>query len=371
MFFMLVSSTSFAEKPASTPAVTFGYFINSRPEIAHNPDFDFNTKDSTWAYRQNLRLISTGTWDGFVVRASFQDARVWGAESSPTFSSDTLVGMHEGYFQIGTADNTSLWLRVGRQAYNFGAGNILGGARWNPYGIAHDGFRIHNEYKQFSWDLLGIQQTNSTQFETTCEDDTNTTDVDECEGFASKSVRSAGDQLWILTGVADVNKSLKIQPYVLYLSQNATIDAPDRNRQIYSPGLLITGKLSPSVKYLAEGTYQLGQATDDVDPQRLESSGEARWSSGPTGLRFHYENNSGDGDSTDSVNNDFVPFYPNNHAFRGLADKIGGINSQDLLLEARYAVNDVFKSKLHCIILPSAIQKDTGIKTMERTAVLL
>ncbi|MBM76384.1 MAG: hypothetical protein CMK59_13345 [Proteobacteria bacterium] len=345
MFFLLLSNLSWASEQNDNSAVSFGYFINSRPTVAHNPDFNFDTKDSTWAYNQNIRLISTGTWDGFVVRASFQEARTWGSSPTPPFSADAIAGMHEGYLQVGTPDNSSLWLRVGRQAFNFGAGNILGGARWNFYGIAHDGFRIHNEYNQFSWDLLGIQQSGSSIFETSCQDDIETPDVDECETFSPETVRSAGDQLWIFTAKATVNKSLTVQPYVLFLSQNETVDDPDRNRQIYSPGLLLTGKLSSSIKYLVEGTYQTGQVNDDVDHSAWKAVLDLNWSSGPTGLRFHYENNSGDGNSNDSVNNDFVPFYPNNHAYRGLSDKVGGINSQDLLLEFRYAINDTFQVK--------------------------
>ena len=53
-----------------------------------------------------------------VVRASFQDVRTWGTETVQPASVDLLVGLHEGYFQLGTQDNSQFWVRVGRQAYN-------------------------------------------------------------------------------------------------------------------------------------------------------------------------------------------------------------------------------------------------------------
>jgi hypothetical protein len=342
-FFLLTSLALGAETPDSP--ISFGYRINARPEIWHNSDFDFETEDTTWLYRQNIRLISTARWDGMVVKASFQDVRVWGTEQSPPASADSLAGLHEGYFQVGTKDNKSLWLRVGRQAFNFGKGNLLSAANWNAYGLAHDGFRIHNEIDGFEWDLLGIQQTQSGILGTTCTDDPGTAD-DECVDFVSESVRTAGDQLWVLTGKASINEQLQIEPYLLALLENENADNLERKRHIYSPGLLLSGAVSPSLRYAVEGTYQKGQAAEDIDHEAWKAVVQIDWSEGPAGTRIRYEENSGDGDPADSVDNNIEPFYPANHGFRGWSDKVGGINSRTLSLEGRYSASDHITLKI-------------------------
>jgi hypothetical protein len=121
--------------------------------------------------------------------------------------------------------------------------------------------------------------------------------------------------------------------------------SPDRERRIYSPGLLLFGSLSDSLQFLLEGVYQVGQASEDIDHQAWKGVVEFDFSTGPFGVKLHFEENSGDGDSTDSVDNNFDAFYPNNHGYRGWADKIGGVNSQDTFLELRYRLSDQFKIK--------------------------
>ena len=94
-----------------------------------------------------------------------------------------------------------------------------------------------------------------------------------------------------------------------------------------------------------EGVYQFGQAAADIDHQAWKGVVEFDFATGPLGIKLHFEENSGDGDATDDVDNNFEAFFPNNHGYRGWADKIGGINSQDTFLELRYRLSDQFKLK--------------------------
>ena len=88
MLFSLFS-IAFAEPQVSNPleGIDMGYSIKVLPIIRFNADFDSATEDTTWKTMQTMRLITQKSWEGMVIRASFQDARIWGLESSPVVAS--------------------------------------------------------------------------------------------------------------------------------------------------------------------------------------------------------------------------------------------------------------------------------------------
>ena len=93
-------------------------------------------------------------------------------------SSDPSAGLHEGYFQFGTADNKTLWARVGRQEYDHNQGRFFWRAGWAIPGRAFDAIRIHNESGNLSGDLVGMVWKNAENHsETECIDDDNSETV--------------------------------------------------------------------------------------------------------------------------------------------------------------------------------------------------
>ena len=98
--------------------------------------------------------------------------------------------------------------------------------------------------------------------------------------------------------------------------------------------------------------YQFGQSTEDIEHQAWKGVVEFDFATGPLGIKLHFEENSGDGDATDDVDNNFEAFFPNNHGYRGWADKIGGINSQDTFWSCDIDSMINSNSRLKHIILP-------------------
>ncbi len=332
-FLMLLLSIAFAKE---TSPVSVGYRVNARPVIVHNPDFDSQTNDNTWFYLQNVRLITTGKWDGVKIRASVQDSRIWGEESSSILSQDSLIALHEGYFQLNTKNNDH-WVRVGRQAYSFGKGTVLSKANWNLYGLAYDGIRLHTSFNNMTWDFVASQQGKARTMESIC--------IENCDSFVAEEERTVGDHLLVLTNKTVVSPSVVVQPYMVMLFENASETDLERSRHIYSPGLLFSGTAG-SLDYFVEGLYQFGQESEEVDHRAWKAVADATWKKEQFGLGFRYEENSGDGDATDQVNNNLEPFFPPNHGHRGWADKVGSINSRDLAIRVSYQLTEQFKLKV-------------------------
>ena len=173
-----------------------------------------------------------------VACASFQDVRT-GVETVQPASADLLVGLHEGYFQLGTQDNSQFWVRVGRQAYNFGKANILGPANWNIYGLAHDGIRVHYQQDTFSLDILAVQQSNFRRFDSVCS-------LDDCTDFESETITTNGDHSFYMEKV--ISPKISSAPFTL-IRMNQQKKVRIENVKC-DPGLLFFGNLSESFQFL-------------------------------------------------------------------------------------------------------------------------
>lgn len=317
-----------------------GYRIALRPELYANPDHNPATEnDSLFQTYQSVRLIVDSTWTNVKMRAAFQDVRLWGTEQTQAVSRDALAGLFEGYFELG---NDELFLRAGRQMVSMHSEFLFAKANWNPYGRAFDGVTLHAQKgKKLSANARLLVWNTGSTFQSSCEDDPETIDLDECEGFEPESLNSYGDFVTIIDGEVKVNDAFVAQPFIIILDQNRTASEIERDRMVYSPGLRLIGSPTKEFSYELQGIFQTGRASTDVTHEAWSVAAQTDYKTEKWGTFARYENNSGDGDATDDVDNNFEAFLGARHKFRGWADRIGGVNSQIITLGTNYRPIDL------------------------------
>ena len=316
----------------AAPETPYAFSLEAKliPLFRSNPDFNAQTNDSTWFTQQNIRLVAKGEWKGILVKGSFQDARLWGEESSPVTSSSLRTSLHEGYIQMGSQDNRSLYVRAGRQEYTMYDGMMMFHRGWNLFNIAFHGIRAHYEQTFASVDAAVLTLNGAQQFTTTCDG----TDPD----CTTQDINSMGDVMFVAHSDVNLSRKLHLQPYYLGMHQGPTASEPSRARDIFSPGLRLEGKLTSSLSYVLDHTQQFGtDGNNNHRAWRAQATVDYKWSN--YSLKLHYEERSGDGDSTDDAINDFEPFFGAGHRFRGFGDYIGFANVRDWSTRAKADFN--------------------------------
>lgn len=347
MLFALLSFSSvlWADEPQIQPS--FRFLI--RPEIRSNPDFNDETEDDTiFNVAQGIRVGTTATFSNAVLHASLQDVRNWGTEISHSVSADALAGLHEGYFQIGNPKNAkgevkseNFWVRVGRQEYALNQGRFFWSASWNPYGRAFDAIRIHGKKGKITGNALMMIW-----------------EAPEIITDGNNTINSKGQMAWVISGKFKVNEAFTGSPYLILLRQDATLDDLERDRTVVSPGVLLSGEPVKGFTYEAEGVFQRGQASEDIDHSAWMTAVKAGLEKDSFVVRGGLEVNSGDGDPTDDEDNDFEDFLGARHKYRGAADWVGGKNSMDITLGA--GVKTTFKVNFFADYHLFRLQNPTG-----------
>lgn len=331
LLFTLISGSASAVEPETT----IGYRVTIRPELYSNPDFNNDTEsDSVFQVNQGVRLSAESQWDSVGIHASFQDVRIWGSEAVQSASKDALAGLYEGYFDLGSDKQ---YLRLGRQQVILHDEFLFAAANWNPYGRAFDAMTFHTQRgKKLSANIRAMIWNNGGVYASQCEDNLDTLDLDECEGFVPETENSYGDFVYLMDAEARVNDAVIAQPFLVVLDQNKTQDDLERDRLIISPGLRLTGSPTDGLNYTVQGIYQLGHASEEIDHAAWSASADLKYGTEKWGIASRYENNSGDGDAADGEDNDFEAFLGARHKFRGFGDVLGGVNSQDMSLGANF-----------------------------------
>ena len=85
----------------------------------------------------------------------------------------------------------------------------------------------------FSLDILGVQQSNFRRFDSVCS-------LDDCTDFESETITTNGDQLYFIHGKGNIAKDIQVQPFTLIRIQNPTEANQNRERRVYSPGVLFS-----------------------------------------------------------------------------------------------------------------------------------
>lgn len=317
---------------AQEPEIVTNVKVEVRPQFWSNPDFDSNTDDQIWSVKQSSRIAVTANAGKVELHTSVQDYRIWGGEDSPFFNKDSLITMHEGYAQFALLENS--WFKIGRQEYELNDGRILWTAPWTLFDRSYDGARFYSKGDKWEYNLFAGISRSAENFSTTCDDS-----LTDCADFVSEDHSSQGDYFLSSTLKLKLNDAFQVNPYVLAVIQDASAAMPEQNSQVYSVGAFAKGKPTGEISYSAEGIYQFGQESTDVEQSAWLVAADLGYHQKGRGASVFYEESSGDGDATDTVNNDFDAFQGARHKFRGFADVIGTSNVRDYGVKTKFKLN--------------------------------
>lgn len=336
--FLLFLSSAFAENDPqkSQQSLDFGYRINLIPMFKSNPDFNAETsQDNLLTIKQGVQFNIHGKWDGLQIKSSFQDVRLWGTESSPVFTRDSYVALHEGYAQI---DGQNSWLRLGRQEYVLNDGLILSAKPWSVNRIAFNGARFQQRGERLLLEGGVFTLKNFAYYASTCTDDPATAE-NECETFAPEYTNSLGDYFVVLNSEINVNPKLQIKPYLLILRQGAIETDQTRDRTVYSPFLRVQTKTENGVNFNIDAAYQFGQAAEGISHSAWMAKAFLQYKFDIYQASLVYDERSGDGDASDDTVGDFEGFFGMGHRYRGIGDFVGFSNIRDISAAFRASPN--------------------------------
>ena len=99
-----------------------------------------------WLVAQRTRLTFDYATEKFIIKATVQDARIWGEDK---WKADNMgIGLYEGYGIYNF--NEALSLQVGRQEIAYDDARLFTNGDWRTYGETHDAARLMYKNKGFT-----------------------------------------------------------------------------------------------------------------------------------------------------------------------------------------------------------------------------
>jgi len=331
MFILVNPADANDEKEPSTSEIEtkIGAQIVLRPEFLFNPSSATPAEGAQGVVRQGVRLSAALKRGPLSVLAQFQDVRNWGTETSG-LSIDPLAGLHQGYVQYETGSKKEKWfqLRIGRQEIRVANGRFIAESPWQPAGRAYDGLRAKMRNGDTEAELFVAMTKTPNRFSVEVDDTTT-------------SVSSPGDWLTILNLGQYFGQTTELRGGMITLHQRQTEDKPTFGRDVIAPYLHLNTEPIEGLSLKVDTMVQAGSLNDRQ---------HFAWMAG-TRLKYTvkkmemkpsvvlmYEQSSGEpcsGEYMSGANcsgdksQAFFPFYGRNHYFRGIADRVGGINVRD------------------------------------------
>jgi hypothetical protein len=321
------------EEEMARKKITFSGQVRIRPELRMNQRYFNNLLDQDRNFGASHRArvgIDVAPLSFLRGRLTLQDARTWGSQTMFLQRSDlgqtsldgttlrpedrnpdSALRVHEAFLDLEIADDI-VALKIGRQAWNFGAGRIIGNNDWEQGARSFDGLDLTIKYKNYiRADLL----------------------------FAWIDERAVDNGDDVLFGGAYLSvpyfDGLPIDAYFLYLSD----PRENAKRNIGTIGLRVGGKL-PAHKNLffdLEGALQFGTVTEQraTDNNTVDNSQYAILMHADLGyelsvktspaIALFFDMASGDGNTSpaDPTNDQavsWIPLFPTQHGFFGRMD---------------------------------------------------
>jgi hypothetical protein len=332
---ILVSLTTATASP-TTPEkkeavkVDIGARIVLRPEVLVNPTSATPINGAQGVVKQGVRLSASLKRGPLKILGEFQDVRNWGSESS-SLSIDPLAGLHQGYveYEKGTKENTWFRFRAGRQEIRVGNGRFLAESPWQPAGRAYDGLRAQVKQGNTEADIF-VAMTKAPNRFSVDEDGTQTT------------VSTPGDWMTVLNVAQHFGKKMTLRGGLLSLHQTKTEEKPTFNRDVVAPFMNLFVEPVSGLSFDMDTMVQAG-SFNDREHLAWMVGGRLKYTMKQMGakpnLSVMYEQSSGEscegeftsgGSCVGSKSESFFPFFGRNHYFRGIADRVGGINVRDI-----------------------------------------
>ncbi len=224
----------------------------------------------------------------------FQDARIFGEESSTMEGSADNLDIHQAYFKVNKLFGLPLTLKLGRMELSYGSQRLLGAVNWHNIGRSFDGVLLTFKSKKLSVDFFRMQ-------------------VDE-----NLRTGNVGDECF-LGAYADLKLSPKYttQAFILW-QKGASSDSLSRfTAGFYAKGTL--GKFRHQLEFAYQGGKLLG-----MDVAALMGAFNVNFTLSKKGMAPDFalgvDYMSGDGDSLDGNFKVFDTLYATNHKFYGFMD---------------------------------------------------
>lgn len=245
-----------------------------------------------------------------------QDARTFGAEGTTvgfanTYGENSILDIHQGYFDVRNLFDLPLTVRVGRQEIVWGDHRVIGNFVWSNVGRTFDGGR-------FMWDTDSIH---AEAFAVTVDED-GFLAVDGDDN-SDESIYAAliGFKKLIPNGLLElmyIQKNDQDDTSSHYAATGYTAQASGDPLVIHDFGIRIDGKLPnfDAVDYTVEAHGQVGDY-GDMNQQAWAFAGRAGYTFKEVAWKprigFEYAYASGDDDTDDNDHETFDNLYPTNH----------------------------------------------------------
>lgn len=332
LFILLNPAMANDEKVKSSPEIEteVGAQIVLRPEFLFNPTSSAPATGAQGVVRQGVRLSAALKRGPLSVLGQIQDVRNWGTESSG-LSIDPLAGLHQGFVQYEIGKKKDRWFRfrAGRQEIRVAQGRFIAEAPWQPAGRAYDGLRAQMRNGNTEAEVFVAMTKTPKRF--SIEEDGTTT-----------SISSAGDWLTILNMGQHFGTTAVLRGGMISLHQRETEEKPTFGRDILAPFLHFSGELAEGLSLEVDSMAQVGSFNERQHFAWM-AGGKLKYTMKDMEMNpsatLMYEQSSGEPCSGDYMSGAtctadksqaFFPFYGRNHYFRGIADRVGGINVRDL-----------------------------------------
>lgn len=222
-----------------------------------------------------------------------QDVRAWGEETHTLndFRADNF-DLHQGYFEIEHFKNTTLSMRVGRQALSLGGQRLIGAVDWAQQGRAFDGVRLTATPNGGKIDLVGMK-------------------------LAEASLAHVVYDAYLFGAYAQITqpKNVNIDFYGFYNRAKGNL----KTDQFTFGGRLAGNQARWNYRF--EGAFQTGKRNgDDVKAYMIGGRIGAVFGGGRSAVTLWYDYLSGDDDLHDHKTKVFDTLFATNHKFYGFAD---------------------------------------------------
>ncbi len=247
-----------------------------------------------------------------------QDARTFGAEGTTVgfahaYDENTILDIHQGYFDLKKLFDLPLTVRVGRQEIIWGDHRVIGNFVWSNVGRTFDGGR-------FMWDTDAIH---AEAFAAKVDEDGWTTAETDNDGNSDENIYAAqlGFKKLIPGALLELMYIQKNDQDSVTNSATATgfdpVGASD-DVVIHDFGIRIDGKVPglDAIDYTVESHFQGGEyGTQDQEAWALAARVGYTFKELPWTPRIgvEYDYASGDDDPADNDHETFDNLYPTNH----------------------------------------------------------
>ncbi len=316
------------EPPAHKLELTPGLRYWIRGNALVNGNFDRQTSQAYTDVRQQARLHMTARYGPLQVFLQFQDARLWGVETS-TVSNEALTDLHQGYIQLrGEDEQSDIWgeLRIGRQEIPFGSRRLIAERPWNLVGQSFDAVRVRGHMKRWELDGWFALTRRPQQFMVP------TGAVDEAGVPIEVEYNSTTSFMGGLEITGAFMPGFNVTGQVLGERRQAQPETPGLTRDLVTAGLRVLGRPVDGLFYELEMFYQGGA---QLGRKHSAGAGAAvldytfkRVKTKPT-LHAGYTISTGEtcdnapGEarcSSSGVSTEFFDFYARRHGYNGYAD---------------------------------------------------